>query len=98
MLLGIFFTCLQIIEYKTANFSINDGIYGSIFYMATGFHGIHVLIGTLYLIHSIYRSFSKVYPIRWRKHIGFETAAWYWHFVDVVWLFLYGVVYWWGSS
>nr|UGS80287.1 cytochrome c oxidase subunit III [Prolachesilla sp. GRAspLA]UGS80300.1 cytochrome c oxidase subunit III [Prolachesilla sp. GRA2sp1LA] len=93
--LGLYFTTLQAYEYMEASFSIADSIYGSTFFMATGFHGIHVIIGTIFIIVSFMRQlflhFSKSH------HFGFEAAAWYWHFVDVVWLFLYISVYWWGN-
>nr|AML25879.1 cytochrome c oxidase subunit III [Staphylinidae sp. BMNH 1274178] len=95
VLLGIYFSILQGYEYIEASFSISDAIYGSSFYMATGFHGIHVIIGTTFLlvclIRHLYNHFSSIH------HFGFEAAAWYWHFVDVVWLFLYISIYWWGS-
>nr|ARH55054.1 cytochrome c oxidase subunit 3 [Leiodes picea] len=95
VILGIYFTILQAYEYLEAPFTISDAIYGSSFFMATGFHGIHVLIGTTFLliclIRHIQNHFSSIH------HFGFEAAAWYWHFVDVVWLFLYVSIYWWGS-
>nr|YP_010373790.1 cytochrome c oxidase subunit III [Bryanellocoris orientalis]UPI55317.1 cytochrome c oxidase subunit III [Bryanellocoris orientalis] len=93
--LGLLFTMLQAYEYTEASFCISDSIYGATFYMATGFHGIHVIIGTTFLIICLIRlmkfHFSK------NHHFGFEAAAWYWHFVDVVWIFLYISIYWWGS-
>nr|YP_009826195.1 cytochrome c oxidase subunit III [Scythris sinensis]QBY40011.1 cytochrome c oxidase subunit III [Scythris sinensis] len=93
--LGIYFTILQAYEYFEAPFTIADSVYGSTFFMATGFHGLHVIIGTLFLfvcfIRHIKFHFSKTH------HFGFEAAAWYWHFVDVVWLFLYISIYWWGN-
>nr|UBA17447.1 cytochrome c oxidase subunit III [Peruphasma schultei] len=92
--LGLYFTMLQAYEYMEAPFSISDSIYGSTFFMATGFHGLHVIIGTTFLLVCLLRQlnlhFSK------NHHVGFEVAAWYWHFVDVVWLFLYISIYWWG--
>nr|ALO77153.1 cytochrome c oxidase subunit 3 [Anaspis sp. ANA02] len=95
VILGIYFTMLQGFEYYESSFSISDAVYGSSFFMATGFHGIHVLIGTTFLLICLIRlmknHFSQIH------HFGFEAAAWYWHFVDVVWLFLYISVYWWGS-
>lgn len=95
ILLAIFFTALQALEYLTAPFSISDGIYGSTFYMATGFHGFHVFIGTCFLSVCLLRlSFDHFTQT---QHFGFEAAAWYWHFVDVVWLFLFVTIYWWGS-
>lgn len=92
---GILFTYLQATEYVSAPFAINSGIYGSVFFLATGFHGFHVIIGTVFLIVCLVRHF-KFHFIR-EHHFGFEAAAWYWHFVDVVWLFLFTTIYWWGS-
>lgn len=93
--LGAYFTFLQAGEYIEASFSIADRIYGSTFFVATGFHGLHVLIGSSFLIICLIRvlfiHFSSGH------HFGFEAAAWYWHFVDVVWIFLYLCIYWWGS-
>nr|YP_010373803.1 cytochrome c oxidase subunit III [Harmostica fulvicornis]UPI55330.1 cytochrome c oxidase subunit III [Harmostica fulvicornis] len=95
IMLGIMFTMLQWYEYKEASFCISDSIYGSTFFMSTGFHGIHVIIGTTFLMVCLMRlmmfHFSKTH------HFGFEAGAWYWHFVDVVWIFLYISIYWWGS-
>jgi cytochrome c oxidase subunit 3 len=93
--LGLLFTLCQVYEYVSAPFSIHDGIYGSIFYMTTGFHGLHVLIGTIFLIVCLYRVWA--YHFTASHHVGFEAAAWYWHFVDVVWLFLFVSIYWWGN-
>lgn len=93
-LLGIYFSILQKIEYQQAQFSIPDSSYGTIFFIATGFHGIHVLIGTSFLIANWF--IIKKILINNKHHIGFELAAWYWHFVDVVWLILYLSIYWWG--
>lgn len=93
--IGIYFSILQAYEYIEARFSIADSVYGSTFFIATGFHGIHVLIGTTFLAVCFFRlknfHFSNIH------HFGFEAAAWYWHFVDVVWLFLYISIYWWGG-
>lgn len=95
IVLGIYFTILQAYEYIEASFSIADSIYGSTFFITTGFHGLHVLIGTSFLgiclLRHIYHHFSSSH------HLGFEAATWYWHFVDVVWLFLYISIYWWGG-
>lgn len=93
--LGIYFSILQYIEYQEASFSIADSIYGSTFFIATGFHGIHVLIGTIFLLVCFLR--RKTNHFSSYHHFGFEAAAWYWHFVDVVWLFLYIFIYWLGK-
>lgn len=94
VLLGAYFTALQAYEYYESPFTIADSVYGSTFFMATGFHGLHVIIGTTFLLTCLLRHwfnhFSSIH------HFGFEAAAWYWHFVDVVWLFLYISIYWWG--
>nr|WIL79957.1 cytochrome c oxidase subunit III [Tenerus hilleri] len=95
VILGIYFTMLQAYEYYEASFSISDAIYGSSFFMATGFHGLHVIIGTSFLLVCLIRHVNNHYSMI--HHFGFEAAAWYWHFVDVVWLFLYISIYWWGS-
>lgn len=95
VLLGVIFTIVQIFEYIHTDFTIRDGVYGSNFYLLTGFHGAHVIIGTIFLFVCFVRSINKEFTPR--HHNGFEFAAWYWHFVDVVWLFLFVFVYWWGS-
>jgi cytochrome c oxidase subunit 3 len=95
IILGIYFTILQAYEYLEAPFSIADRIYGSTFFMATGFHGLHVIIGTLFLLICLIRHSKNHFSNN--HHFGFEAAAWYWHFVDVVWLFLYIPIYWWGN-
>ena len=93
--LGVYFTLLQALEYCEAPFTISDGVYGSTFFVATGFHGLHIIIGSTFLIvcflHQLKFHFAS------NHHFGFEAAAWYWHSVDVVWLFLYVSIYWWGS-
>jgi len=94
--LGIIFTACQAYEYVEAAFTIADSVYGSTFYMATGFHGVHVIVGTLLLCGSLYRVVSNHFTRE--HHFGFEAAAWYWHFVDVVWLFLFVTIYWWGNA
>nr|WDA66126.1 cytochrome c oxidase subunit III [Phymatolithon calcareum] len=96
VLLAIIFTSLQGFEYRMADFRLSDGIYGSTFYMATGFHGFHVFVGTIFLITCMLRLIQ--YQLTQQHHFGFEAAAWYWHFVDVVWLFLFVSIYWWGGS
>nr|YP_010305096.1 cytochrome c oxidase subunit III [Spodoptera depravata]ULR86990.1 cytochrome c oxidase subunit 3 [Spodoptera depravata] len=93
--LGIYFTILQAYEYFEAPFTIADSIYGSTFFMATGFHGLHVIIGTMFLLICLIRHLNNHFSSN--HHFGFEAAAWYWHFVDVVWLFLYISIYWWGN-
>ena len=93
--LAVIFTGLQGYEYATAPFSISDSVYGSSFYMATGFHGFHVFIGTCFLAVCLFRLYHNHFTRE--HHFGFEAAAWYWHFVDVVWLFLFITIYWWGS-
>nr|AYW52251.1 cytochrome c oxidase subunit 3 [Cleridae sp. 1 ACP-2013] len=95
VVLGLYFTMLQAYEYYEAPFTISDAVYGSSFFMATGFHGIHVIIGTTFLLICLIRHYFNHYSMI--HHFGFEAAAWYWHFVDVVWLFLYISIYWWGS-
>jgi cytochrome c oxidase subunit 3 len=95
ILLGATFTGVQIYEYANASFSFGGGIFGSTFFMATGFHGAHVLIGTIFLIVCLFRARAGHFTPQ--QHFGFEAAAWYWHFVDVVWLFLFTFVYVWGG-
>ena len=95
ILLGVLFTGLQAIEYSHAPFGFTDGVYPSVFYMATGFHGFHVIIGTCFLAVCWLRGRAGHFTAK--QHFGFEAAAWYWHFVDVVWLFLFAAVYWWGG-
>lgn len=94
-ILGLYFLSLQGFEYFIASFRISDRIYGSTFFMSTGFHGFHVIIGTIFLFIVWLRLIEN--QITSRHHFGFEAAAWYWHFVDVVWLFLFSVIYWWGT-
>lgn len=95
VILGIYFTLLQGLEYYEARFTFADRVYGSTFFIATGFHGLHVIVGTLFLIVRLGRHLN--YEFSPSHHFGLEAAAWYWHFVDVVWLFLYIVIYWWGG-
>jgi cytochrome c oxidase subunit 3 len=93
--LGFAFSCMQALEYFHAPFSFKSGIYASNFYLATGFHGVHVLVGTLFLAVNLFRAKRGHFDPE-HNHLGFEFAAWYWHFVDVVWLFLFVFVYVWG--
>jgi cytochrome c oxidase subunit 3 len=94
--LALVFTGFQAYEYFEAPFTISDGIYGSTFYLSTGFHGFHVIVGTIFLFICLLRltknHFTKTH------HFGFEAAAWYWHMVDVIWLFLFVCVYYWGGA
>ena len=92
--LALYFTLLQYYEYSVAQFNISDSVYGSVFYMTTGLHGSHVIIGTLFLIVCLYRLINNHFTVN--HHVGFECAAWYWHFVDIVWIFVYFFIYWWG--
>ena len=94
-LLGVVFTLLQAIEYLETTFTMADRVYGSVFFIATGFHGLHVIIGTLFLMVTHYRIYKGHF--RSKHHFGFEARAWYWHFVDVVWLFLFCCIYVWAS-
>ncbi len=91
VLLGAAFSCVQLYEYMHAGFAFSGGIYGSTFFMATGFHGAHVIIGTIFLAVCLGRVYRGHFSPE--HHFGFEAAAWYWHFVDVVWLFLFACIY-----
>ena len=95
VILGFIFTCLQAYEYSHAAFGFTDTVYASTFYMATGFHGFHVIVGTIFLAVCWVRAYQGHFTPE--QHFGFEAAAWYWHFVDVVWLFLFVCIYWWGG-
>lgn len=95
IILGLYFSLLQAWEYWTASFTIRDSVFGSTFFVTTGFHGLHVLIGSLFLATNLLRIVKTHFSIR--HHFGFEAAIWYWHFVDVVWLFLYTSIYWWSN-
>jgi cytochrome c oxidase subunit 3 len=94
--LGFSFTCLQAFEYSHAPFHYAGHIYGATFFMATGFHGAHVIIGTIFLTVCLIRAYAGQFTAK--QHLGFEFAAWYWHFVDVVWLFLFSCIYVWGAG
>ncbi|HWK46365.1 MAG TPA: cytochrome c oxidase subunit 3 [Stellaceae bacterium] len=96
VLLGLSFTTLQAIEYSDAAFSFGGNIFGATFFMATGFHGFHVMVGTIFLAVCWFRAYRG--DFKPDHHFGFEAAAWYWHFVDVVWLFLFVCVYCWGGG
>jgi cytochrome c oxidase subunit 3 len=94
--LAAIFTLLQAIEYFGLSYTITDSVFGSTFYMGTGFHGLHVIIGTLFLLVGAIRVFS--YQVTNTHHVGVESGILYWHFVDIVWLFLFGAVYFWGGQ
>ena len=94
--LGALFTVLQAYEYGHAAFNYSGHIYGATFFMATGFHGAHVIIGTIFLLVCLFRALKGHFTPQ--QHFGFEAAAWYWHFVDVVWLFLFAAIYVWGAG
>jgi cytochrome c oxidase subunit 3 len=94
IVLAAIFTSLQAFEYCTAPFTISDSVYGSCFYLLTGLHGVHVLVGTVFLLICLIRTGAQLRP---DHHINFELAAIYWHFVDVVWLLVFLMVYYWGS-
>ncbi len=95
ILLGIVFSAVQVYEYVHAPFAFRESIYGATFFMATGFHGFHVFVGTIFLIVCLIRVYKGHFTPQ--QHFGFEAAAWYWHFVDVVWLFLFTAIYVWGN-
>ena len=97
VLLGMTFTALQAVEYSEAPFHFaGGGIYPSVFFLATGFHGFHVIVGTCFLLVCWFRANGGAFTPE--RHFGFEAAAWYWHFVDVVWLFLFVCIYWYGAG
>jgi len=93
--LGVLFSAIQAYEYSVAPFPFGGNTYSSVFFMATGFHGFHVIVGTIFLSVCLYRAYLGHFTPR--QHFGFEAAAWYWHFVDVVWLFLFVAIYVWGG-
>ncbi|WP_312469928.1 MULTISPECIES: cytochrome c oxidase subunit 3 [Brucella] len=95
VVLGVLFSFVQAYEYIHAPFEFKDSIYGATFFMATGFHGFHVIVGTIFLLVILFRAMGGDFTPE--RHFGFEAAAWYWHFVDVVWLFLFFTIYVWGG-
>lgn len=95
VLLGFYFLLIQYYEYCESSFTIADGVYGTTFFVSTGFHGLHVIIGASYLTYVLILMLKGY--LTHNHHFSFEASAWYWHFVDVVWLFLYLSIYWWGS-
>ncbi|MEN0000895.1 MAG: cytochrome c oxidase subunit 3 [Pseudomonadota bacterium] len=95
IILGVIFSCVQVYEYGHAPYDFSGSLYGATFFMSTGFHGFHVLVGTIFLAVCLMRVYMNHFDAK--QHFGFEAAAWYWHFVDVVWLFLFFVIYIWGS-
>jgi len=96
VMIGFVFLVVQAFEYAHAPFAFKDGIYPSTFFMATGFHGFHVFVGAVFLLICWFRARKGHFTAD--DHFGFEAAAWYWHFVDVVWLFLFVSIYWWGAG
>nr|YP_010235800.1 cytochrome c oxidase subunit III [Bambusicaliscelis fanjingensis]QTD82418.1 cytochrome c oxidase subunit 3 [Bambusicaliscelis fanjingensis] len=95
IILGMYFSILQKWEYNQSQFTMSDSVYGSTFFVATGFHGMHVLVGTMFMAVTTLR--MKKMHLTNNHHLGLEMSAWYWHFVDVIWLFLYMMIYWWGK-
>ncbi|CAO5680392.1 MAG: Cytochrome c oxidase subunit 3 [Holosporales bacterium] len=96
IILGLTFTALQALEYGHTAFKFTDGIYATTFFLATGLHGAHVIVGTLLLLVCYIRTFKEG-DITQNHHVGFQTSVWYWHFVDVVWMILFCSIYWWGG-
>nr|WPM94749.1 cytochrome c oxidase subunit 3 [Ceratocystis fimbriata] len=95
VILAVIFTFFQGVEYSFTSFTISDGVFASCFYFSTGFHGLHVIIGTIFLSVGLWRIYA--YHLTDHHHLGYEAGILYWHFVDVVWLFLFISVYYWGS-
>ncbi len=94
--LGGYFIITQYLEYFSSRFTLRDSVYGAVFFVATGFHGFHVIVGVGFLRAGLLRLMNGQF--RSKHHFGFEAAAWYWHFVDVVWIFLFINIYWWGGQ
>jgi len=95
VILAIVFTIFQGVEYTVSSFTMSDGVFGTCFFFGTGFHGLHVIIGTIFLSVGLWRIYA--YHLTDHHHLGFEAGILYWHFVDVVWLFLFFAIYYWGS-
>ncbi len=95
VILAVVFTFFQGVEYSVSSFTISDGAFGTCFFFGTGFHGLHVIIGTIFLSIALWRMIA--YHFTSQHHLGFENPIMYWHFVDVVWLFLFLSMYYWGS-
>lgn len=95
IILRIIFTLFQLYEYYNSPFSLSDSIYGSTFFISTGFHGLHVIIGSIFLIICLIRIYN--YQFSNKHHFGYEAAIWYWHFIDIIWLLLYIIIYWWRN-
>lgn len=96
IILAVLFTGLQYYEYVEASFTFADSIYGTVFFASTGLHGLHVIVGTIFITVGFIR--MVLYHLTSDHHLGFEAAILYWHFVDIVWLFLFVAVYWWGGA
>ena len=96
IILALLFTGLQYFEYSEASFTISDSVFGSAFFASTGLHGCHVIVGTIFILVGLGRLIN--YHLTDGHHVGFESAILYWHFVDVVWLFLFLAVYYWGGN
>lgn len=96
IILALVFTFLQYVEYTESGFTFADSVYGSVFYATTGLHGAHVLVGTIFILVQYFRIVN--YHSTTTHHLGLESSILYWHFVDVVWLLLFAVVYYWGGS
>nr|YP_009327746.1 cytochrome c oxidase subunit III [Armillifer agkistrodontis]APB92070.1 cytochrome c oxidase subunit III [Armillifer agkistrodontis] len=95
IILGTYFTFLQLLEYNLAPFALSESIFSSMFFLSTGFHGFHVILGSSLLVLSLTRFLLLLMTPE--HHFSFEASAWYWHFVDVIWLFLYLSIYWWST-
>uniref|UniRef100_A0AAU6QCQ5 Cytochrome c oxidase subunit 3 n=1 Tax=Synergus sp. 1 DYB-20230501 TaxID=3136278 RepID=A0AAU6QCQ5_9HYME len=94
LILGLLFTMIQLYEYNKSTFCLSDSIYGSLFFMTTGFHGLHVIIGSMFLLIMLIR--MSLNHLSNYHHFGFEGASWYWHFVDIIWIIVYSMIYWWN--